>query len=74
MIEMSVPELFSGNRRKIGEVLLKPSDGISPDERLLLARLPGVYVIPKPGRWPLCGHVLSALTDHVQLFGCEAWR
>jgi hypothetical protein len=76
MIEMSIPELFSANRRKIAEILLRAE--VAPDNArdfgsLLVARLPGWFAIPprsgaseSPFRF-----VPSQVEEHVELYGCE---
>lgn len=46
MIELSVPDLFATNKRKIGEILLDATAGFSPKvdfNLFILARLPGSY-------------------------------
>ena len=51
MVEVSLPELFPVNHRKLGEILLNaerdiPSDG-DGEPPLLLARLAGTFYVPK---------------------------
>jgi hypothetical protein len=75
MIEMSIPELFSANRRKIAEILLRAE--VAPDNErdfksLLLARLPGWFAIPpRMGGESAFRFVPSQVEDHVELYGCE---
>lgn len=48
LVELSVPELFSANLRKLGEILLDASIGLNSDDesrRFILARLPGSYIV-----------------------------
>ena len=76
MVELSVPELFSANKRKVGEVVLRAE--ISPTTRrdfknLLLARVPGffaVYVDGPPSN-PRYEFLPCRLKSHVELYGCE---
>jgi len=76
MVELSVPELFSANRRKVGEVLLRAQ--IRSGERrdfksFVLARVPGyfaLYVGGDPGS-PRYQFIPSGTSGHVELFGCE---
>ncbi len=73
MIELSVPELFSTNRRKLGEVLVKaemPFHLPLNFDTFLLARIPGYFVtINLPSNeleyWE-CG-----VKGHVELYRCE---
>ncbi len=83
MIEVSLPELFSANRRKVGEVLIRADREPSTDRdagSLLLARLPGCFafgdfsnsVVSSPaGVGPSFLYVPVDIDDHVELFGCE---
>ncbi|MBN2023142.1 MAG: hypothetical protein JW809_10150, partial [Pirellulales bacterium] len=72
MVELSVPELFSTNRRKVGEILIRadqvPSGDRDPDS-YVLARVPGyfaVYLGDSNFRF-----LTSGAQGHVPLFGCE---
>ncbi len=79
MVEVSLPELFPANLRKLGEILLNASEMPAPDQDLstyILARLPGRYFIfdgtisdgtPRFTIGP------SSLTSHTALFS-EAFR
>jgi len=76
MVELSVPELFSANRRKVAEVLLRAD--VSPSHRrdvrsFLLARLPGYFALYKGGGAgsPTYRFIPSGIQGHVELFGCE---
>ena len=78
MIEISVPDLFSTNKRKLGEVLLlaEADPGYTRDfSSFLLARLPGFFItITSLGARPLTPEfrfVDSGVEGHVQLYGCE---
>jgi hypothetical protein len=47
VIEISVPELYSATQRKIGEVLIKASEKICPEnffQSYLMSRIPGYFV------------------------------
>lgn len=76
MVEMSVPELFSANLRKVGEVILRSDLAPKPTrdfESFTLARLPGQLVVCKdtdPVN-PDFEFIPSGISSHVQLFGCE---
>ena len=83
MVEVSIPELFSANRRKVGEVLIradrKPS--LQRDAgSFLLARLPGGFAFLElsgsathatAGSHAFFSYHPVDLADHVELFGCE---
>jgi hypothetical protein len=46
MVELSLPDLFTANKRKLGEVLLRTSGAykrLSPDSGVIGVRLPSVY-------------------------------
>ena len=47
MVEVTVPEIFSTNKRKLGEILLDAGNELKPDidgESFILARFPESYV------------------------------
>jgi len=76
MIELSVPELFSANRRKIAELVIgadKAVDPLNPFDNLLIARLPGYFALPLSlgNNQPKFKFIRSNVTGHVQLYGCE---
>jgi hypothetical protein len=76
MIEISIPELFSANLRKLGEVLVRAErkSGAKRDLRgFLLARLPGNFALYESGgeNRPRFAFLPSGATGHVELFGCE---
>jgi hypothetical protein len=79
MVELSVPELFSANLRKIGEVLIRAQQDIGTRtlrERLsgfFLARLPGYFALLTgiKKQKPRFSFVASGVEGHVELFGCE---
>ena len=76
MVELSVPELFSTNRRKVGEVLLRGdrSPGTGRDfTNFLLARIPGYFVFLTGSDYsnPEFSFLPSAIVGHVALFGCQ---
>jgi hypothetical protein len=76
MVELSIPELFSANRRKIGELLIwanrKPGTARN-FESFCLARIPGCFAFftgiqrrkPTFIYWPI------KIKDHVKLYGCK---
>jgi len=83
MVELSVPELFSANRRKIGEILIRADvdAGAQRDFRnFFCARLPGCFVVIQDGKvaaavgaeaQPMFSYVPVSVVDHVELYGCE---
>lgn len=72
LVELSVPELFSANKRKIGEVLLRANIPVTVAQdykHFVLARLPSYFVLysgKKAG--PQYLFVDSGLQSHVELF------
>ncbi len=76
MVELSVPELFSANKRKVGEVILKaeqhPSN-IIDFSNFYLARLPGYFVLyaSQDPTHPTFKFEPSGSNSHIELFGCE---
>lgn len=76
MVELSVPRLFSANRRKVGEVVLRAgfAPGTKRDLRsFVIARLPGCFALPVGGGGadPQYRFFPSGADGHVELFGCE---
>ena len=83
MVELSVPELFSANRRKIGEILIRADTaaGTQRDfKNFVCARLPGCFVLIESVKAaasvgeepePTFLYVPVGVVDHVELFGCE---
>ena len=83
LVELSVPELFSANRRKIGEILIRADveAGTQMDfKNFFCARLPGCFVVIEDGKvvasagagvQPKFLYVPVGVVDHVELFGCE---
>jgi hypothetical protein len=76
MVELSVPELFSTNRRKVGEVLLladSPPSTSRDFRNFLLARVPGYFVFFTGSDFskPEFSLLPSPVRGHVSLFGCE---
>jgi hypothetical protein len=76
LIELSLPELFSANRRKVGEVLLRAENGFSGKldfKNFALARLSDQFVFYEGGgiHNPKYSFVPSGTHGHVELFGCE---
>jgi hypothetical protein len=76
MVELSVPELFPANRRKIAEVLIRaevPATSRRDFRSLLLARLPGYFAIPT-GNGPddsAFAFLRNSVEGHVELTECE---
>jgi hypothetical protein len=76
MIELSVPELFSANRRKVGEVLLDaevPAGPARDFSNFFLARLPGCFAFYLGGGSanPRYQFIRSHITGHAELYACE---
>jgi len=74
VIELSVPELFSANLRKIGEVVLWSDREVETNRdftSFVLARLPGYFAVYKSGGAtnPKFQFVPSGVTSHVPLIG-----
>lgn len=76
MVELSVPELFSANRRKVGDVILdaesKPK--LERDfKSFIFARLPGYFALYRKGEPtnPVYDFIPCDLKSHVELYGCE---
>jgi hypothetical protein len=76
MVELSVPELFPANKRKIGEVLIRAQQPVSHLQNMdsfVLARLPASFVLfggMKKGK-PQFHFVPSGVESHVELVHCE---
>lgn len=76
MIEVSIPELFAGNFRKIGEVLISAEKILTPNrdfEAILSLRLPGnfVFCFNNPPNQQSFETTPCGIIDHVELFRCE---
>ncbi len=76
MIELSVPEVFAANKRKLGEVIVRAEKklGAKRDlDGLLLARVPGNFAVYESGNEnsPKFAFLPSGAEEHVELFGCE---
>jgi hypothetical protein len=73
MVEVSIPDLFSTNKRKLGELLLdatRPFSSKADDTMFVMARLPGVYAFfnRRDGRnHPLFLSAKSRLQSHTPL-------
>jgi len=69
MIEVSVPNLFPANRRKVGEIVVSAQKPLSSERdfrSFVLARILGDFVVGGGFRaYP------SGLTSHVEVYGCE---
>jgi len=76
LIELSVPELFQANRRKIGEVLLR-SDVESVYNRdfseFVIARIPDRFVLFEglEALTPKFKFIQTGMDSHVELFGTQ---
>ena len=76
MVEISVPELFSANRRKVGELLIRADrpPGTKRDfGNYVLARVPGYFAFHTGGTAaaPQYRFIDNGTQGHVPLFGCE---
>ncbi len=78
LIELSVPELFPANRRKIAEVLIRAKKEVGPQydrdiSSFVIARLPGQFVLYESGGSsnPKYKFIPSGVSSHVALYGCE---
>lgn len=74
LIELSLPELFSSNRRKVGEVLIRADiePGVERDfESFVMARLPGHFAIYDGGGSsnPRYKFFPSGAEGHIELYG-----
>jgi hypothetical protein len=76
MIELSVPELFSANRRKLGEVLILADIFAEAEEErdfknYFLARIPGFFALYVGGTSNNYSFLPSGIETHVPIFGCD---
>ncbi|MBT6052852.1 MAG: hypothetical protein HOG49_39125 [Candidatus Scalindua sp.] len=79
LIELSVPELFPANRRKVAEVLIRAE--VEADltnysrnfKDFVIARLPGHFALYEGGGSsnPKYRFVPSGVSSHIELYGCE---
>jgi len=74
MVEMSIPELFASNLRKIGEVILNPRLKPEPNRdfsSFVLARIPGQFALlgNRESDEPEFRFVPSGVDSHVSVFG-----
>jgi len=79
MVELSIPELFPANRRKVGEVVLRAESTPTHTrdfKNLLLARVPGFFAVylGGPSSNPRYAFLPCRLQSHVELYGCEEAR
>jgi hypothetical protein len=76
LVELSIPELFSANRRKVGEVLIQ-AEGVPGTKRdfsnFIFARLPSYFVLYESGGVsnPEYSFVPSGVHSHTSLYDCE---
>jgi len=79
MIEVSVPHLFSSNKRKVGEILIEATSPLdmseSGESNFILARLPGCFVFSAdaPDKKSF-NFNSSGCPGHVAMYGCEGSR
>lgn len=78
MVEISIPELFPANLRKLGEILIRSDKAVGTKrlEAFFLARLPGYFALfrsIKKGE-PHFTFIPSGANGHVELFGYEEDR
>jgi hypothetical protein len=75
MIEVSLPELFSANLRKVGEVVVRAEKNLGRNRlsAFFLARLPGYFALLRnvSRGAPRFQFIPSGADGHVELFGCE---
>jgi hypothetical protein len=78
MVEVSVPEVFPTNKRKLGEILLDASRDLSPETdgtSFVLARLPGYFVffdsLDSNGE-PVFSFTQNQLRSHTRLFSASS--
>jgi hypothetical protein len=76
LIELSIPELFSANQRKIGEVLIRAdcAPNTTRDfKNFIIARVPGHFAAYESGdeQNPKFKFIPCGANDHTELFGCE---
>ncbi|MEW6751099.1 MAG: hypothetical protein AB1505_08975 [Candidatus Latescibacterota bacterium] len=73
VVEISLPDLFAANHRKVGEIVLDsqvPARAPAGSRHLVLLRLPQWYLVPGP-RFPArpeFHRLPSALTSHTSVF------
>lgn len=80
MVEVSIPELFSANRRKVGEVVFRASDprgceaSATGEIEWLFVRLPSLVIMPDPRETPAGRRIRRSyysFQGHVPLYGSE---
>ena len=76
MVELSIPELFPANKRKLAEVILRAEVEPKPKrdfKSFLLARVPGYLALYSGGvpDNPIYDFLPSGLKSHIELYGCE---
>jgi hypothetical protein len=78
MVEVSVPEVFPTNKRKLGEILLDASRDLSPETdgaSFVLARLPGYFVFfdsLDANAEPVFSFTPNQLRSHTRLFSASS--
>ena len=71
MIEVSLPELFPANKRKLGEVILNAEKDIRSEDLLIFTRLPGfLYVLSKLVKTekPVFSKYETNIKTHTQIY------
>lgn len=75
MVEVSLPELFPANLRKLGEILVRADKKIGTERSMafFLARLPGYFALLRSIQkgQPRFTFIPSGADGHVELFGYE---
>lgn len=70
MVEISLPNLYSANKRKLGELLFSRMgpNRLDPLAGWIGGRLPGIFFTPAPGTDRVPHPVPSQLSGHVELY------
>ena len=75
MIELSLPDLFSANKRKLGEILIdvhKPKDlSLKSHENFYWARISNFFVFYHPISGSKYEAFPSGVDGHIEILGCE---
>ena len=76
MIELSIPELFSANKRKVGEVIIRAEESIGTVRNFnsfFFSRLPSCFAFYDGGGTanPKYAFIRNGVKGHIELFGCE---
>jgi len=72
MVEVSLPELFPANRRKLGEIILNAEVSVVPDAvsaSYMFARLPGgLYVLGEQNGKPFVSNYAMDINTHTKIY------